>query len=306
MTRAVLGLLVLVVIGAALLFYWRLSIRGHQQRLRQLDVRVHVNGIRGKSTVTRLVGGVLREGGYVTVAKTTGSAARVIGPHGEETPIFRRGAANINEQIDIVAEHIQPDVEALVIECMAVRPLYQQYSQDYMVRSDITVITNVREDHQEEMGETLEEIADSMAVTIPRGGVVITAEDRPHLRERLRMRAHERGSTLIYADPESVDDEDMRGFDYLQFKENVAIGLAIARICGVSHRAALEGFLCVCQSQNCSNTPGEVLRGRRELACSGALRWARLFDAVWAGEGSTGPHFLKRAGIGEVRALTLC
>lgn len=242
MTRAAVGLLVLVVIAAALLFYWRISIRGHQKRLRQLDVRVHVNGIRGKSTVTRLVGGVLREGGYVTVAKTTGSAARVIGPHGEETPIFRRGAANINEQIDIVAEHIQPDVEALIIECMAVRPLYQQYSQDYMVRSDITVITNVREDHQEEMGETLEEIADSMAVTIPRGGVIITAEDRPHLRERLRMRAEERDSTLVFADPESVDDEDMRGFDYLQFKANVAIGLAIARICGVSRQAALEGM----------------------------------------------------------------
>nr|WP_277350824.1 poly-gamma-glutamate synthase PgsB [Rhodococcus sp. HNM0569] len=232
----------LVVIGAVLLFYWAMSVRGHQRRLRQLDVRVHVNGIRGKSTVTRLVGGVLREGGYVTVGKTTGSAARVIGPHGEETPIFRRGAANINEQIDIVAEHIRPDVEALVIECMAVRPLYQQYSQDYMVRSDVTIITNVREDHQEEMGETLEEIADSMAVTIPRGGVVITAEDRPYLRERLRKRAEERGSVLVYADPESVDDEDMRGFDYLQFKTNVAIGLTIARLCGVSRQAALEGM----------------------------------------------------------------
>ncbi len=45
---------------------------------------------------------MLREGGFVTVAKTTGSAARVIGPRGEETPIFRRGAATINEQVDVV------------------------------------------------------------------------------------------------------------------------------------------------------------------------------------------------------------
>ncbi|MFW0787260.1 poly-gamma-glutamate synthase PgsB [Gordonia sp. CPCC 206044] len=242
MTRAAVGLLILVVVAGALLCYWRLSIRGHHRRLRQLDMRVHVNGIRGKSTVTRLVGGVLREGGYVTVAKTTGSAARVIGPRGEETPIFRRGAANINEQIDVVAEHIVGDVEALIIECMAVRPLYQEYSQEYMVRSDVTIITNVREDHQEEMGETLEEIADSMAVTIPRGGIVITAEDREYLRERLRKRAEERGSRLIYADPDDVDDEDMRGFDYLQFKSNVAIGLAIARMAGVSRQAALEGM----------------------------------------------------------------
>ncbi|MEJ7715126.1 MAG: Mur ligase family protein [Thermoleophilaceae bacterium] len=141
-----------MVVTAGLLAYWRHVIVGHQRRLEQLEVRIHVNGIRGKSSVTRLVAGVLREGGLTTVAKTTGSAPRVIGPHGEETPIPRRGAATINEQVDIVERHVTPDVEGLVIECMAVRPLYQEYSQDYMVRSDITIITNVREDHQEEMG----------------------------------------------------------------------------------------------------------------------------------------------------------
>ena len=235
-----LGLLLAVAI--ATFSYWRISVDRHQQRLRQLDVRVHVNGIRGKSTVTRLVAGVLREGGFYTVAKTTGSAARVIGPRGEETPIARRGAATINEQVDIVARHVHAEVDALVIECMAVRPLYQQYSQDFMVQSDVTVITNVREDHQDEMGETLEEIADSMSVTIPRGGVLITAEERPHLRERLRRNAAARGSTLVYADPELVADEDMRGFDYLQFKSNVAIGLVLARILGVPRGTALRGM----------------------------------------------------------------
>ncbi len=242
MTAGLFSLLFLIAVALALIVYWRVSVSGHRSRLDQLDVRVHVNGIRGKSTVTRLVAGVLREGGFMTVAKTTGSAARVIERRGEETPIFRRGAATINEQIDVVARHVDPEVEALVIECMAVRPLYQQYSQDYMVRSDITVITNVREDHQEEMGETLEQIADSLALTIPRNGILITAEDRPHLRDRLRERAEERGSRLIYADPRGVGDEDMRGFDYLQFKENVAIGLAISRLLGIRRQVALEGM----------------------------------------------------------------
>ena len=114
------------------------SIATHDERLEQLDVRVHVNGIRGKSSVTRLVAGVLREGGFVTVAKTTGSAARVIDRHGRETPIHRRGAATINEQVEVVGRHVTDDVEALVIECMAVRPLYQEFSQERMVRSDIT------------------------------------------------------------------------------------------------------------------------------------------------------------------------
>lgn len=236
------GPVLLLVVAVALFSYWRQATRAHQRRLDQLDVRVHVNGIRGKSTVTRLLAGVLREGGFATVAKTTGSAARVIGPTGLETRIKRRGAPTIIEQVDVAQRHVTPGVDALVIECMAVRPIYQAYSQDFLVRSDITVITNIREDHQEEMGETLDEIADSLAMTIPHHGVVITAEDRPHLRARLARRAAERGSRLVYADPSSVSDLEMAGFDYLQFKENVAIGLAVAEIVGVSRQAAMRGM----------------------------------------------------------------
>jgi poly-gamma-glutamate synthase PgsB/CapB len=238
----VFGLAVLLLVAVAVAIYWRNVLARHERRLRQLDARVHVNGIRGKSTVTRLVAGVLREGGYVTIAKTTGSAARVIDRTGAESPIFRRGAATINEQIDIVRQWVTPDVEALVIECMAVKPLYQRYSQDYIVRSDVTIITNVREDHQEEMGETLEQIADSLSTTIPRGGILITAEDRPHLQERLQRNAEACGSRFLYADPARVTDDDMRGFDYLQFKTNVAIGLALADLLGVNRAAAIRGM----------------------------------------------------------------
>lgn len=242
MAGAVVSIALLWIVTLTLIAIWASTVRQHRLRLEQLDVRVHVNGIRGKSTVTRLVAAVLREGGFVTVAKTTGSAARVIGALGEESPIKRLGAATINEQIDIVKEHVVDGVEALVIECMAVRPIYQEYSQDFIVRSDITVITNVREDHQEEMGETLEEIADSLALTTPRHGVLITAEDRPELRDRLEQHALARGSRLVYADPAIVSDEDMKGFDYLQFKENVAIGLTMAEILGISREAAIRGM----------------------------------------------------------------
>jgi len=137
---------------------------------------------------------------------------------------------------------VGPGVEALVLECMAVRPAYQEYAQDHIVRADITIITNVREDHQEEMGETLEEIADSMALTTPVGGVLITAEDRGHLRDRLAERARERGSEFRYADPAAVDKSDMRGFGYIQFAENVAIGLEVARIVGIPREAAIRGM----------------------------------------------------------------
>lgn len=272
MILALICLGILLAVSFGIFLYWRTVVRGHNDRLEQLDVRIHVNGIRGKSSVTRLLAGVLREGGFVTVAKTTGSAARVIGPVGEEHPIARRGAPTINEQIDVVAENVTGGVEALVIECMAVRPLYQQYSQDFMVKSDITVITNVREDHQEEMGETLEEIADSLSVTIPYDGALITAEDRPHLLERLRRNAEQRGAVLIHADPAAVSDEDMQGFDYLQFKENVAIGLAVARFLGIPRRAAVEGMWKSVPDIGVVRLRTYSIRGRRIL-------WVPLFAA---------------------------
>lgn len=234
--------LLLGVAVLALAWTWHQAGVLHRRSLDRLDVRIHVNGIRGKSSVTRLVAAVLREGGYVTVAKTTGSAARVIGPSGEEQPIVRHGAATVNEQIEIISRHVTPDIEALVIECMAVNPIYQRYAQESIVRGDITIITNVREDHQEVMGETLEQIADSLSVTIPMDGVLITAEDRPKLRTRLARNAAARHSEVVMAEADSVSDAEMAGFGYFEFRSNVAIGFEVGRLLGIDRQVALRGM----------------------------------------------------------------
>jgi poly-gamma-glutamate synthase PgsB/CapB len=265
MTRDMVGLAFLLLVTVAIFAYWRHTLRAHEARIDALDVRIHVNGIRGKSTVTRLLAAVLREAGYRTVAKTTGSAARVIGPTGEEAPIPRRGAATINEQIDIVREHVSGSVDALVIECMAIRPIYQQYSQDRIVRSDITVITNVREDHQEEMGETLEQIADSLSETIPRGGILVTSEDRPRLQERLRRNAAARDCRFVVADEAMVNDEEMSGFDHLQFKANVAIGIEVAHLLGIARHVAVEGMWKAVADVGVVRLRWYDLRGKRVL-----------------------------------------
>ena len=41
----------------------------------KLKIRINVNGIRGKSTITRMTCAVLKEAGYKVIAKTTGTAA---------------------------------------------------------------------------------------------------------------------------------------------------------------------------------------------------------------------------------------
>jgi UDP-N-acetylmuramoylalanine-D-glutamate ligase len=57
-----------------LILAWLVSERArHERRLARIPIRVHVNGTRGKSGVTRLIAAALRRSGIPTVAKTTGA-----------------------------------------------------------------------------------------------------------------------------------------------------------------------------------------------------------------------------------------
>ena len=148
---------------------------------------VHVNGIRGKSTVTRLIDAGLRAGGWKVFCKTTGTVPMTIGVDNVARPLIRRGRANIREQLDILHRAAREGAQILVLECMAVDPALQNVAQHRMVRGDVGVITNVRLDHTEEMGETLEEICNSLSNTIPRNGYLFTAD--PDFYPQLRRNA---------------------------------------------------------------------------------------------------------------------
>lgn len=232
---------VLLVICLVLLAAGVLEQRRHYANLRQIQVRVLVNGIRGKSSITRLTAGALRGGGLVTVAKTTGTAARFIEPDAHEEPVYRKfGIANVAEQIGIVARAAEFKPDALVIECMAVMPALQEINQNKLIRSTIGVLCNVREDHLAEMGPTLDDVARSLSRSMPVGGVCVTAEqERLHI---LREEAAKRECLLVVVDPESVSDEEMRGFSFITFKENVAIALMVAELLGISRANALKGM----------------------------------------------------------------
>jgi poly-gamma-glutamate synthase PgsB/CapB len=216
--------------------------RGHHRRLASIPERVVVNGIRGKSSITRLCAGALRGGGLRTVAKTTGTAARFILPDGTEEPVHRRfGLANIVEQIGIIRRAAACGPDALVIECMAVLPDLQEINEKKLVRSTICVICNVREDHLDEMGPTLDDVARSLSRSMPAGGICVTAErDRLHI---LQEEARKRDCELVVVDPESVRDDEMDRFRWITFKENVAVALVVAQLCGVGRGEAMAGMV---------------------------------------------------------------
>ena len=61
---------------------------------------------------------------------------------------------------------------------MAVKPELQHICENKILDSDIGVITNVREDHLDEMGKTLDEIAESLSNTIPKNGAFFTSDKK--------------------------------------------------------------------------------------------------------------------------------
>jgi poly-gamma-glutamate synthase PgsB/CapB len=245
--------------------------RRHDRNLDRIPVRILVNGIRGKSSITRLTAGALRGGGLRVVAKTTGTAARYIHPDASEEPVYRKfGIANVVEQVGIVRRAAAYYPDALVIECMAVAPALQEINQTKLIQSTIGVLCNVREDHLAEMGPTLDDVARSLSRSMPVGGVCVTAErERVHI---LREEAAKRNCRLIEVDPRSVSEAEMRGFGWITFKENVAIALAVAGLLGVPRRAALAGMWAA------PPDPG-VLTVEEYHVAGKQLRFANIFAA---------------------------
>jgi len=213
----------------------------HQKRVNSIPIRIHVNGTRGKSTTTRLIAAGLREAGFKVLAKTTGTLPRLIFEDGTETPLKRRGNPNIIEQLKIFAEAAKRKVNVLVLECMAVSPEPQWVSEHKMVKSTIGVITNVREDHLEDVGPGLNNMAESLKLTIPQKGVLVTAEKNyfPLFKEQ----ADKLKTKIIWADPDDVSDKIIDKFNYMNFKENVSIALRVNKLLGVKEDVALRGML---------------------------------------------------------------
>ncbi|MBK7046893.1 MAG: poly-gamma-glutamate synthase PgsB [bacterium] len=171
----------------------------HGRHRRRIPVRIHVNGTRGKSSVARLIGAGLRGGGLRVVAKTTGSAAALVHVDGTETRIRRRGGPNIREQLAVVRAAVAERCDALVIECMAVRPDLQRTCEQSIVQATHGVITNVRPDHLEVMGPSLDDVAASLAGTVPQGTKLFTAEAA--YAGHLESVARQRGSSFRLCGP---------------------------------------------------------------------------------------------------------
>ena len=243
--------------------------RRHYANMMRFQHRIHVNGIRGKSSVTRLIAASLREGGVPTIGKTTGSAARMLINHRKDVVVTRK-EADIAEQKRILDTLDPNSYDAVVFECMAINPLYQRYLEEKIMHSTIGVITNVREDHTDVMGATLPDIARSLSSTIPYCGHLVTAETNPELLAIFAEEAARRGTKLHAVGGMRIADKHMARFKHFEYKSNVAIAIKVAQLVGINRTTALQGM------QKALPDPG-AFRLKNIRRQKKTIHWANLF-----------------------------
>ncbi|ADO76623.1 poly-gamma-glutamate synthase PgsB [Halanaerobium praevalens] len=217
--------------------------KNHKKNLNKIPKIVHVNGIRGKSSTTRLTAAALRADGLQVLAKTTGTAAKIIYPDGSEKDLLRHGPPSISEQKRIVQLAVKEKVDVLVIECMAISPEIQWSSEHLFLKADYTIITNIRNDHLDKMGSNLKEIAQTICLSLPQSAHVISAEK--NLESLIKKEAKKRNNLYSTISDIKISQAELKPFKKTVFKENIACALKVASSFKINKKTALAGMYSV-------------------------------------------------------------
>lgn len=151
--------------------------RVHVSRVKSIRVRILVNGTRGKTTVSRILIAALNEKGIRTMGRTTGSEAVEIYPDGRIEKVKRKRSARIIEMKAFFKKAKKEKVEAVVVECMALRPENQKVISNTLVKPTHVVITNSYLDHIAEMGEKLEDTIYALSLSVNKDSILFASED---------------------------------------------------------------------------------------------------------------------------------
>lgn len=240
-----------ILIGLYVLFL-RIEKVNHEKRVKSIPIRIWVNGSRGKSSVTRLIAAGLRGGGKRVIAKTTGTKASYITDNRSEQPVTRLGMANIREQVEIFKKAVAEKPEAIVLECMALRPDLQYSEAAGIVKPSVVVITNVRADHLDVMGPSVKDVGRYLLNSIPQNAMLFLGDESIVRDHGLVIRT--KGGRVRVSNEKEITDLQINGFPYIEHKANVALALEVCRYHGVGDKDALNAM------RNATPDPGVLRR----------------------------------------------
>jgi len=160
-----------------------------------LPNRLSVTGVRGKSTVVRWLELILRRRGVRTLAKVTGYADPHWIHNGEILPIKRINSVTL---IDETLEYRKYPHDILIAENQGISAYTMRVYND-IVKPDTILVTNIRLDHTDTMGETKQEIAESIGCGFTEARFVVSGEEAPDLNQTLQRHASRVGASFIQA-----------------------------------------------------------------------------------------------------------
>jgi len=225
---------------------------------------VAVGGVRGKSSVTRLIAAALREAGIKTLARTTGSKPVIIFPDGQEEEIQRLGLPSILEGKKILNLAWKTKAQALVVELMAINPECLEAEVRKIFKPQLLILTNFRPDHLEELGRSREEVARNLLRAVSKDSTLLLPKEEitPEIKEYLKKK----GVSLVVASNivasneaeqtqsgigigkgrmaewQNLAPKDWRACFGDDFPQNIRLALAATRHLGISEAIAISGM----------------------------------------------------------------
>ncbi|MGC8932163.1 MAG: hypothetical protein C0200_03985 [Thermoproteota archaeon] len=168
-------------------------------------MRISVSGTRGKTTTVNMLHDVIKSRGLKVLSKTTGEKAVI--RDDIEREILKRPRSVLYENLDI----IKSNYDVIIIENQAITP-YTMKAFNMMVKPEVIIITNVRLDHTEFLGESREEIAKSFCSSFVKSvKTVISGERKPEIEEILMKGAGKVGADYIKAENYEIPGSEAVG-----------------------------------------------------------------------------------------------
>ena len=212
------------------------------QLRRSIPLVITVTGTRGKSTVVRLLASIFRESGKVVLAKSTGSQAQYVLPDGTVERVARRGVVSILEQKKALKKAAMLKVDCLVVEIMSIRPENHIVESQRILKPNIVVLTNVRRDHIEAMGEREEDIAKVLQLDFPEGAeVYVPQEHKKHFDPNI-FQTRSLHLTLVQQTPALSPAGPHSALLRNEFAENLDLVTAVARRFDIDDAVIIRGI----------------------------------------------------------------
>jgi poly-gamma-glutamate synthase PgsB/CapB len=207
------------------------------RRIDKIPLRIGVTGTRGKSSVTRLIAACLKESGMSVLAKTTGSKPCLILPDGTEKEIRRRGRVSILEGKMVLK------AAAVVMEMMSIHPESLRTETLRMLKPHLIVVTNVRLDHLDAIGNSEEDVARCFASGIPNKSTVFVPDEEFY--PVFRLETMKRGGKIILVPGNGRPESWTPPFEApaFEFAQNIRLALSVAVYLGIDRERAYRAAI---------------------------------------------------------------